>query len=176
MNKTQNLVEDTKVTMTELVMPNDTNPSGNLMGGILMKWMDIATSLSAAKHCHSYVVTASVDHVSFTSPIFLGDVVTLNARVTRAFNSSMEVYVEAFAQNFKGENIRKSNHAYFTFVALDDERKKKISVPQIKAVSDEDLKFFDGASRRRELRLILSGRMLAKDAKELITFFDEIGK
>ncbi len=172
----ENLVSETAVNMTELVMPNDTNPSGNLMGGVLMRWMDIATSLSAAKHCKAYVVTASVDHVSFKSPIKLGDVVTLSARVTRAFNSSMEVYVEVFAQNFKGENIRKSNHAYFTFVALNDEMKVPITVPKIKAISDEDIKFYDGASRRRELRLILSGRMKPQDASELISFFDEFEK
>lgn len=170
----ENLVEYTKVTMTEIVMPNDTNPSGNLMGGILMKWMDIATSMSAAKHSHSYVVTASVDHVSFASPIHLGDIVTLNAKVVRSFNSSMEVYVEVYAQNMKGEDLRKSNHAYFTFVALDDDRSKPIKVQPIKAVTDEDVNRYNGAIRRRELRLILSGRLNPKNAKELITYFEEL--
>jgi acyl-CoA hydrolase len=95
-------VSESTTTMTEMVMPNDTNPLHNLMGGNLMRWMDIAAGICAGKHCESYVVTASVDHVSFQRPIPSGDVVTLKASVTRAFRTSVEVYVEVFADDMKG--------------------------------------------------------------------------
>ena len=160
--------------MTELVMPNDTNPLGNLMGGYLMRWMDIACSICAAKHCESHVVTASVDHVAFENPIKLGDVITLEAQVTRAFNTSVEVYVEVFASNMLGENARKSNHAYFTFVALDDKTQKPVKVPQVISLTAEEKKRYDSASRRREVRLILSGRMKAEDASNLKAYFSDM--
>jgi len=152
-------------------MPNDTNPLGNLMGGNLMRWMDIAGGICAAKHCESHVVTASVDHVSFTSPIRVGDVITINATVTRAFNTSVEVYVEVLASNIIGADARQANHAYLSFVALDNDTKKPQKVPPLRPVSSEELKFYEGASRRRELRLILSGRLKPSDATEIKDFF-----
>ena len=112
-------VDESKTIMTEMVMPNDTNPLGNLMGGNLMRFMDIIASICAGKHCEAHIVTASVDHVSFTHPIAMGDIVTLEAQVTRAFNTSIEVYVEVFSADIKGHNRKRSNHAYFTFVALE---------------------------------------------------------
>lgn len=167
----EKLVSDSRTIMTEMIMPNDTNPLGNLMGGNLMRWMDVAAGICAAKHCESNVVTASVDHVSFKSPIRVGDVITLNARVTRAFTTSVEVYVEVLAANMTGGNNRQSNHAYLSFVALNDETKKPCKVPPLRPVSSEEQKLHDGASRRRELRLILSGRMKPGDAKEIKDFF-----
>ncbi|MDF1695968.1 MAG: acyl-CoA thioesterase [Saprospiraceae bacterium] len=157
--------------MTEMIMPNDTNPLGNLMGGNLMRWMDIAGGICAAKHCASNVVTASVDHVSFSSAIRVGDVITLKAYPTRAFTTSLEVYVEVYAANMIGGNERQSNHAYLSFVALDNETKKPCKVPPLRPVSSEEQKRFDGASRRRELRLILSGRLKPGDATEIKDFF-----
>ena len=112
-------VVESHTVMTEMVMPNDTNPMGNLMGGNLMKWMDIAAAICAGRHCESQVVTVSVDHVSFQKPIMKGDVVTLEANVTRAFNTSVEVYVEVFAANMKGGNPRRCNHAYCFSSSLD---------------------------------------------------------
>ena len=153
----EKLVSESHTIMTEIIMPNDTNPLGNLMGGNLMRWMDIAASICAAKHCQSNVVTASVDHVSFRNPIGVGDVIRLNAKVTRAFTTSVEVYVEVFASNMTGGNERQSNHAYLSFVALDDETKQPCKVPPLRPVSSEEVKLYEGASRRRELRLILSG-------------------
>jgi acyl-CoA hydrolase len=100
-------VADSKTVMTELIMPNDTNPMGNLMGGYMMRWMDIVAAICAGKHSESYVVTASVDHISFSKPIFLGDVITLEASVTRAFSTSVEIYVEVFANDIKGNNPRR---------------------------------------------------------------------
>ncbi len=167
----EKVVSQSLTVMTEMVMPNDTNPLGNLMGGYLMRWMDIATSICAGKHCEAHVVTASVDHVSFQNPIKLGDVITLTARITRAFNTSVEVFVEVTANDIKGGNAIKSNHAYFTFVALDDETRKPIPVPPLRPVTGEEQKQYEGAKRRRELRLILSGRLQAKDATEMKNFF-----
>ena len=160
-------VSESRTIMTEMVMPNDTNPMGNLMGGNLMKWMDIVAAICAGRHCQSQVVTVSVDHVSFQKPIYKGDVVTLEACVTRAFNSSVEIFVEVFAADMKGSNARLCNHAYLTFVALDDETGKPKPIVPVLPLSSEEEKQYDEAQRRRELRLILSGKMKPADATEL---------
>jgi acyl-CoA hydrolase len=165
------LVSESQTIMTEMIMPNDTNPIGNLMGGNLMRWMDIAGGICAARHCEENVVTASVDHVSFTNPIKNGDVITVKAVVTRAFNTSVEVYVEVSAADITGANSRLSNHAYLSFVAIDNKTKKPTKVPLLRPVSSEEQKLYDGASRRRELRLILSGRLKPSDALEIKDFF-----
>ena len=168
-------VSESKTIMTELIMPNDTNPMGNLMGGYLMRWMDIVCAICAGRHTESNVVTAAVDHISFQNPISLGDVITLEASVTRAFNSSVEVYVEVFASDVKGQNPRRCNHAYFTFVALDDEKKNPIPVPPVLPLANDEQQLYEGAARRRELRLILSGRIKPKDATEVRKFFADLG-
>ncbi|RMG83025.1 MAG: acyl-CoA thioesterase [Bacteroidetes bacterium] len=164
-------VSESHTTMTQIVMPNDTNPLGNLMGGNLMRWMDIAAGICAGKHCEAFVVTASVDHVSFQKPIPMGDVVTLKASVTRAFRTSVEIYVEAFAHNMKGGNPRRCNSAYFTFVAIHEETKTPIPAPPVLPLTSEEQKLYDSAQRRREMRLILSGRMNPENAGELKELF-----
>jgi acyl-CoA hydrolase len=157
-------------TMNEIVLPNDTNTLNNLMGGRLLHWMDICAAIAGQKHSNQIVVTASVDSVSFKESIRLGDVVTLNARVTRAFNTSMEVFIEVWAENIpRGEKI-KCNEAYYTFVALDG-RQNPIAVPQITPESEDEKQKFDGALRRRQIRLILAGKMKPQDAKELKDLF-----
>ena len=156
--------------MTELVLPNDTNVFGNLMGGRLMYWMDIAAALAAQKHCNAPVVTASVDNISFESPIKLGNVVHIEAKVTRAFNSSMEIHLNVWGEDLTQQYKYKSNEAYYTFVALDPNRKPR-PVPQLVAETDDEKKLFDGALRRRQLRLILGGKMKANDAVELKALF-----
>ncbi|MBT8234016.1 MAG: acyl-CoA thioesterase [Saprospiraceae bacterium] len=166
-------VEESKTIMTEMIMPNDTNPLGNLMGGNLMRWMDFAGGICAGKHCEAYVVTASVDHVSFQQPIKLGNVISLNAKITRAFNTSVEVYIEVYVSDITGANTVKSNHAYMTFVALDANTMKPRKVPSILPITPEEHKLFESAVRRRELRLLLSGRIKPSDAKGLIAFFDD---
>jgi acyl-CoA hydrolase len=168
------LVSQSKTVMTEMIMPNDTNPLGNLMGGYLMRWMDIACAVCAARHCGSQVATASVDHISFHEPIKLGDVITLTAVVTRAFNTSVEIYVEVSASEITGANPRQSNHAYFTFVAINTDTGKPIRVPPVIPLTNEEKKQYEVASRRRELRLILAGKMKPEEAKELRTFFAEL--
>jgi acyl-CoA hydrolase len=155
---------DSRTIMSEMIMPNDTNPLGNLMGGNLLRWMDIIGGICAGKHCEAHVVTASVDHVSFQQPIKNGEVITIEACPTRAFNTSVEIYVEVFAADIKGHNPRRCNHAYFTFVALEDVTLKPQVVPQVIALSSEEEKLYDSALQRRELRLLLSGRLKPEDA------------
>lgn len=158
------------VKMTELVLPNDTNLFGNLMGGRLMYWMDIAAALAAGKHCNAPVVTASVDNISFEAPIKLGNVVHIEAKVTRAFNTSMEVHLKVWGEDFTHQYKYKSNEAYYTFVALDPNRKPR-PVPAVEPESDDEINLFDGALRRRQLRLILGGKMKPNDATELKALF-----
>ena len=160
-------VSASKTVMTEMIMPNDTNPIHNLMGGNLLRWMDVAAGICAGKHCESYVVTVSVDHVSFDKPIPLGDVITIQCMVTRAFTTSVEVYVEVFSSDIKGNNTRRCNDAYFTFVAVDDQEKRPIKVPQLLPLTSEEQKRFDEALTRRQMRLLLSGRLNKKESDEI---------
>jgi acyl-CoA hydrolase len=159
--------------MTQLVMPNDTNHLGNLMGGNLMKWMDIACAMCASRHAQCAVVTASVDNISFKSPIRLGEICILNAWVTRAFNTSLEVFVEVFAENAITGEKRRANDAYFTFVGMDLSTQRPNQVAQIIPESEREQKLYEGASRRRELRLILSGRLKPSEATLLKDFFQQ---
>ncbi len=159
------------VSMTELVLPNDTNTLNNLMGGKLMHWMDVVSAIAGQKHCNSIVVTASVDNISFRSPIQLGNVVTLRARVTRAFTSSVEIRIDVEAENIPEGKRFDSNSAYFTFVAV-DKNGHPVEVPEVVPETDEEREFYNGALRRRQLRLILAGRMKPEDAKELKSIFD----
>lgn len=156
--------------MNELVLPNDTNTLNNLMGGRLLHWMDIAAAISAQKHCNRIVVTASVDNVSFKHPIKLGDVITIEAKVTRAFNTSVEVRLDVWAENIPSGSRQKSNEAYYTFVAL-DQSARTIPVPELIPETPEEVDLFDGALRRRQLRLVLGGKMHPDDASELKALF-----
>lgn len=156
--------------MTELVLPNDTNVFGNLMGGRLMYWMDIAAALAAQKHCNAPVVTASVDNISFENPIKLGNVVHIEAKVTRSFNSSMEIHLKVWGEDLTHQYKYKSNEAYYTFVALDPNRRPR-PVPPVAPETEDEKKLFEGALRRRQLRLILGGKMKPDDAAELKALF-----
>src|SRR5690606_20057087 len=158
------------IIMTELVLPNDTNTFGNLMGGRLMYWMDIASALAASKHCNGPVVTASVDNISFTNPIGLGNVVHIEAKITRAFTTSMEVHIKVWGEDIIQQNRYKSNEAYYTFVALDPEGKPR-KVPELVPETEEDKEPYTSALRRRQLRLILGGKMKTEDASELKALF-----
>ena len=149
--------------MNELVLPNDTNTFGNLMGGRLLYWMDICSAMAAQKHSNSPVVTVSVDNVSFKRSIKLGEVVTIQAQVTRAFSTSMEVRMEIFAQNLPKGTREKSNEAYYTFVAIDKDN-NPTKVPQLIPETDIEKELFEKASQRRELRLILGGKLSAENA------------
>lgn len=156
--------------MSELVLPNDTNTLGNLMGGRLMHWMDIAAAIAAQKHCNCPVVTASVDNVSFNNPIKLGNLLTIEARLSRSFNTSMEVYLRVWGEDLAAQYKYLTNEAYLTFVALDPNGRPR-KVPEILPQTEDEVKLFDGALRRRQLRLILSGRMKPEEAGELRALF-----
>jgi len=157
--------------MTELVLPNDTNTLHNLMGGRMMHWMDIVSAIAAQRHSNRIVVTASVDNVSFTEGIKLGNVVTLEAQVTRAFNSSMEVHIVVYAEDIPSGKKVKSNQAFFTFVAV-DQLGNPIDVPGAIPETPEEIELYEGALRRRQLRLVLAGRMKPSEANELKSIFD----
>lgn len=141
------------------------------MGGRLMHWMDIVSAIAGQKHSNSTVVTASVDNISFRSPIQLGNVVTLRAKVTRAFNSSIEIRIDVDAENIPEGKKVASNTAYFTFVAVDKEG-RPVEVPEIEPENEEERALYDGALRRRQLRLILAGRMKPSEANELRSIFE----
>ncbi|HYM94789.1 MAG TPA: acyl-CoA thioesterase [Chitinophagaceae bacterium] len=163
-------VSESVTLMTEIVLPNDTNTFGNLMGGRLMYWMDIAAAIAAHKHCNAPVVTASVDNISFENPIKLGNVVNIEAKVSRAFNTSMEVHLKVWGEDITQKYKYKSNEAYYTFVSIDPNGKPR-TVPQLIPETEGEKKTFDGALRRRQLRLILGGKLHPDDATELKALF-----
>ncbi|GEO06793.1 acyl-CoA thioesterase [Adhaeribacter aerolatus] len=169
--KKQKSVKASFTTMTELVLPNDTNTLNNLMGGRMMHWLDIVSAISAQKHSNRMVVTASVDNVSFKNSIKLGSVVTLEAQVTRAFNSSIEVHVNVYAEDIPSGTKVKSNEAFLTFVAV-DQSGNPIDVPDAIPETEEDMRLYEGALRRRQLRLVLAGRMKPEEAVELKSIFN----
>ena len=156
--------------MTEIVLPNDTNVFGNLMGGRLMYWMDIAAAIAAMKHCNAPVVTASVDNISFENPIQLGNAVHIEAKVSRAFTTSMEIHLSVWGEDLIQQFRYKSNEAFYTFVALDPNRKPR-TVPQLTPETESEQQHFEGALRRRQVRLILGGKMKPDDALELKALF-----
>ena len=158
--------------MSQIVLPNDTNALGNLMGGVLLKWMDIASGIAAGRHSNSICVTVSVDNVSFKKPIALGEVVTLEAKVTRAFRTSMEVYIEVFTEDPRKVGKSKTNDAYYTFVALDGINGNPKEVSKIVPETDAEQEQYEGAERRREVRLILGKKMKAEDSVALKKLFD----
>lgn len=162
--------QDSLTINTELVLPNDTNTLGNLMGGRLLHWMDIAAAICAHRHCGRIVVTASVNNVSFNQPIKLGEVVTLHAKVSRAFSSSMEVFIDVWVENNSTGQKIKCNEAIYTFVAV-DQLGNPIHVPGIIPTTEEEQQRFDSALRRRQLALILAGKMKPADATELKKLF-----
>jgi acyl-CoA hydrolase len=159
------------VSSTEFVLPNDTNTLNNLMGGRMMHFMDIVAAIAAQRHSKRIVVTASVDNLNFSKAIKLGSVVTISAKVTRSFNSSMEVHVVADTEdNMRGIKER-SNEAFFTFVAV-DQNGRPIDVPEIEPETEDEWKFFHGALKRRQLRLLMAGRIKPEDATELHSILD----
>jgi acyl-CoA hydrolase len=163
--------EDTCATATKLVLPNDTNTLHNLFGGQLLAWMDEIASISAARQCRRVVVTAAVNSVSFEKPIQLGDFVTLKAKVSRSFTSSMEVIVDVFVEHQITGEQKKANQAIFVFVAI-DQNGSPIEVPKLIPVTDSEKSRHEAALRRKQLSLILAGRMKPSDATELKALFE----
>ena len=168
-----NTASSTLAITTKIVLPNDTNTLGNLFGGQLLAWMDVIASVSAHRHSKRVVVTASVNNVSFQKPINHASIVTLEAKVSRAFNSSMEVFVDVFVEDAVTGQREKCNEAIYTFVAV-DQNGNPIQVPALIPETAEEKARFDGALRRKQLALILAGKMKPDEATELKKlFFDE---
>tara|TARA_B110000503_G_C7167971_1_gene422816 strand:- start:4003 stop:4509 length:507 start_codon:yes stop_codon:yes gene_type:complete len=163
------IAAETFAQTSKIVLPNDTNVLGNLMGGQLLSWMDITAGISAQRHSRRVVVTASVNHVSFSQPIKLGDVVTIEAKISRAFTSSMEVYLDVYVDLANGTK-KKSNEAIYTFVAV-DQNGSPIEVPELIAETELEKERYAGALRRRQLSLILAGKMKPEAATELRALF-----
>ena len=159
-----------KAILTEIVLPNDTNNLNNLMGGRLLHWMDIAAAITAHRHCNRTCVTASVNNVSFEHPIPRGSIVTLEANISRAFTSSMEIFIDVWIEDSLSGEKTKCNEAIYTFVAVDSMGKPS-KVPAVDPETDLEQKRYDGALRRRQLSLILAGKLKADDASELKALF-----
>jgi len=144
-------VSESRSEMSEVVLPNDTNPLGALLGGRLMHWIDVAGALAAHRHAKSYVVTASIDHLDFLTPVHVGDLVILRATVNRAFNTSMEVGVKVSVENYITGETRVVSTAYLTFVAVDRHGRRR-QVPPVIPETDEEKRRFEDAGRRRQHR------------------------
>ena len=155
---------------TQIVMPNDTNTLGNLFGGRLLQWMDVVASIAAHRHCKRVVVTASVNNVAFQNPINHASFVTLEAKVSRAFNTSMEVFIDVWVEDPVTSKKVKTNEAIYSFVAV-DQNGSPLPVPELIPETEEEKKRFDGALRRKQLSLILAGKMKPGDATELKALF-----
>jgi acyl-CoA hydrolase len=162
--------KDSVTILTDMVLPGDTNPLDNLFGGELLARMDRASSIAARRHSRCIVVTASVNHVHFAKAIPVGSVVTIEAKVSRVFRSSMEIYLDVWIEDRETGNKTKVNDAIYTFVAV-DMTGKPVEIPQIVPETELEKKRYIGALRRKQLSLVLSGRMKASEATELKALF-----
>ena len=158
--------------LTDLVLPGETNPLNNLFGGELLARMDRAASISARRHSRRITVTASVNHVAFNRAVPLGSVVTVEAKVSRAFTSSMEIYIDVWIEDRESGTKTKANEAIYTFVAV-DETGRPVEVPQVVPQTEEEKTRFDAALRRKQLSLVLAGKMKPNEATELKALFTE---
>ena len=157
--------------LTDIVLPGETNPLGNLFGGELLARMDRACSIAAQRHSRRIVVTVSVNHVAFNKAVPVGSVVTIEAKVSRAFTSSMEIYVDVWVEDRESRQRTKVNEGIYTFVAV-DRTGTRLKVPGIKPETTLEKERYEGALRRKQLSLILSGKMKPKEATELIALFN----
>jgi acyl-CoA hydrolase len=144
-------VRDSQSEMNEIVLPNDTNPLGALLGGRLMHWIDMAAAMAAHRHSHQYVVTASIDHLDFWTPVHVGDLVVLRSSVNRVFTTSMEVGVTVWVENYLADETRQVSSAYLTFVAV-DAAGRHLKVAPVIPETDEEKRRYEDAGRRREIR------------------------
>jgi len=169
-DKSPKTPSQSRTIMTELVLPNDTNALGNLMGGNLLKWMDICGAICARRHAQVTCVTAGADNISFDCPVKLAEVLTITAVATRVFTTSMEVHIAVYSEDPNINSKRKCNEAYFTFVGLNTDN-QRVKLPPLTPETVEEQQQYDKALRRREMRLILAGRMKANESKSLKSLF-----
>lgn len=144
-------LRDSQSEMAELVLPNDTNPLGALLGGRLMHWIDLAGAMAVHRHARSYAVTASVDHIDFLVPVRVGDLVILRSSVNRVFHSSVEVGVKVFVENYIADTAQHVASAYLTFVAI-DRSGNHLKVAPVIPETEEQQRRYDDAGRRRDVR------------------------
>ncbi|MCQ0112374.1 acyl-CoA thioesterase [Zhouia amylolytica] len=163
---------ESRTTMTDLVLPSETNPLNNLFGGELLARMDRAASIAARRHSRRITVTASVNHVAFNRAIPLGSVVTVEAAVSRAFKSSMEIYLDVWIEDRESGKRTKANEAIYTFVAV-DETGRPVAVPPLNPETELEQERFEAALRRKQLSLVLAGKMKPNDATELKALFTD---
>nr|WP_315189009.1 acyl-CoA thioesterase [uncultured Flavobacterium sp.] len=158
--------------LTDLVLPSETNPLNNLFGGELLARMDRAASIAARRHSRRIVVTASVNHVAFNRAIPLGSVVTIEAKVSRAFKSSMEIFIDVWTEDRESGNRTKANEAIYTFVAVDDTG-RPVEIAPIIPETDLEKQRYEAALRRKQLSLLLAGKIKPHEATELKALFIE---
>jgi acyl-CoA hydrolase len=156
--------------LTDLVLPSETNPLNNLFGGELLARMDRAASIAARRHSRRITVTASVNHVAFNRAIPLGSVVTIEAKISRSFKSSMEIFIDVWIDDRESGNRTKANEAIYTFVAVDDTG-LPVEVPPVIPETDLEKERFEAALRRKQLSLVLAGKMKPDEATELKALF-----
>ncbi|MDP2160575.1 MAG: acyl-CoA thioesterase [Flavobacterium sp.] len=159
-------------TLTDIVLPGETNPLNNLFGGELLARMDRAGSITARRHSRRICVTASVNHVAFNRAIPLGSVVTVEAKVSRTFNTSMEIFIDVWIEDRETGIKSKANEAIYTFVAV-DETGTPVAVPPIEPQTELEKQRFEAALRRKQLSLVLAGKMKPHEATELKALFKE---
>jgi acyl-CoA hydrolase len=158
-------VADSQSEMTELILPNDTNTLGNLLGGRLMHFIDLVGAMAAYRHARTHVVTASIDHIDFIAPVHVGDLLILKSSVNRAFNTSMEVGAKVWVENTIAGTYRHVASAYLTFVAVDSQG-RRVPVPRLEPDTEEERRHFEDAGRRREERARERERKRAAKAAE----------
>ncbi|MDO7172195.1 acyl-CoA thioesterase [Mariniflexile sp. AS56] len=163
--------EQSKTILTDMVLPGETNPLNNLFGGELLARMDRAASIAARRHSRRIVVTASVNHVAFNKAVPLGSVVTVEAKVSRAFKTSMEVFIDVWIEDRESGERTKANEGIYTFVAV-SETGSPIAVPEILPETDLEKERFVAALRRKQLSLLLSGKIKPSEAVELKALFE----
>ena len=156
--------------LTDLVLPSETNPLNNLFGGELLARMARAASIAARRHSRRIVVTASVNHVAFNRAVPIGSVVTIEAKISRSFKSSMEIYIDVWIEDRESGQRNKANEGIYTFVAVDDTG-RPVEVAPIIPETELEKQRFDAALRRKQLSLVLAGKMNPHDATELKALF-----
>lgn len=156
--------------LTDLVLPSETNPLNNLFGGELLARMDRAASIAARRHSRRIVVTASVNHVAFNRAVPIGSVVTIEAKISRSFKSSMEIYIDVWIEDRESGQRNKANEGIYTFVAVDDTG-RPVEVAPIIPETELEKQRFDAALRRKQLSLVLARKMNPHDATELKALF-----
>ena len=169
MPQPEKTVSQSRCIMTEIVLPNDTNGLGNMMGGRLLHLMDKCAAISASRHTNRVCVTAAVDSVEFQSPIKQNEIVVLESQVNRTFRTSMEVELNVWAEDARKQTRRKCNRAYYTFVGV-GEKGQPVAVPPITPETEDQRERYESAAKRREFRLMLAGRLQLEDAEHIKDF------